>query len=396
VPTTDRHLATPVDDVVDRVRAGRADVADLDRVVALLRAVQHAGYDSRWRASRRAFAVSEPDAVLDELREVLESANYTEVPREVLLRALGESAVSRVKVQVALDSFAELVFFRRRSVASSAAVGRYRGWRAREVVHFEAYDRVAMYARLQDAAWFESRGRALDELPLPPGSAHVKLFQDVPEPDMEMLVPGIEVTMRTVDKVVLGVPALISGIVVAVTKLGAALVLATLLVAASLGLRDESPEIDTGTLVTLLGGAIALGGYLWRQWSKIKTRRVDYLRRLSESLYLKTIADGPRVLFALLDAAEEQDLAEVLLAYRALLDGPAGPGEVAERARAWLDPGERVEIPEALSHLEALGLASRHGGSGEGWQALAPAQAVQALRVRWQEIGDELAGAPQP
>jgi phosphatidylinositol alpha-mannosyltransferase len=57
------------------------------------------------------------------------------------------------------------------------------------------------------------------------------------------------------------------------------------------------------------------------------------------------------VLFALLDAAEEQDLAEVLLAYRALLDGPAGPGEVAD-VKAGLDP-------DLVDRVEFLGLVSQ-------------------------------------
>lgn len=389
MPSCAHYLTTSVDDVADLVQRGRPDARDLDRVLALLRAVQHAGYDDRWQDGRRAFDSAEPDAVLAQLRKVLTSANYTEVPREALRRALGESTVSRVQVKVDLEAFDRLEFFRRSTVTSSAAVGRFTGWRKREVVRFEAYDRLVMYARFQDAAWFDSRGTTP---PMPAGSTHLKLFQDVPEPDLEMLVPGIEVAMRTVDKVVLGVPALISGIVVAVTKLGAALVLATLLVAASLGLRKDTPQIDTSTLVTLLGGGIALGGYLWRQWSKIKTRRYDYLARLSESLYVKTLADGPRVLFALLDAAEEQDLKETLLAYRALLDGPGSAADVGTRVRSWLS-GEQLEVADALTKLAALGLATQEQGV---WTAASAADAVGLLRRRWEEIGDDLAGTTGP
>lgn len=393
MPATARYLVTPVDQVIERVRAGRSDTQEVARLVALLRAVLHVGYDARWQAARRAFDSAQPEAVLTQLRAILASANYTEVPREVLHRALGTSAVSRVRVQIDLEKFDELVFFRRTVHQDSAMLGRWRGWKKRDLIRFDTYDRVVMYARYRDQEQSSGQRINLDDRPGTADSSHLKLYQDVPEPDLEMLVPGIEVTMRTLDKVVLGVPAVLSGIVVAITKLGAALVLAALVVAATLGLREDRPEIDTGALVTLLGGGIALGGFLWRQWSKIRTRRVDYLRRLSESLYLKTLADGPQVLFALLDASQDQDLKEALLAYRAVLDGPCCAQVAAARVEKWLD-SEQVsfQVADALARLAELGVVRQVNGT---WTAVPPAQAVPLLQERWRQIGDHLAGTSE-
>ena len=58
-----------------------------------------------------------------------------------------------------------------------------------------------------------------------PSSTIVKLFQNVPKADLEMLFPNSEVRMRPIDKVIIGSSALIGGAVVLVTKLGASLLL---------------------------------------------------------------------------------------------------------------------------------------------------------------------------
>src|SRR3712207_8715653 len=48
--------------------------------------------------------------------------------------------------------------------------------------------------------------------------------QDVPRADLEMLFPNAQVRMRSIDKLLIGVPAVASGIIVIATKLIAALI----------------------------------------------------------------------------------------------------------------------------------------------------------------------------
>jgi hypothetical protein len=214
------------------------------------------------------------------------------------------------------------------------------------------------------------------------------MFQDVPAADVEMLLPNSDVRMRTIDKLVIGVPAVAGGVVVATTKLAAALGLLVVLVGAWLGFRDEPADLSFGRLATLLGGLVAFGAYLWRQWSKFKNRRIKFMKTLSESLYFKTLADGPGVLFTILDAAEEEDTKEMLLAYSALLDGPHDAAEVdaavesrlRERAGVSID----FEISDALGKLSALGLAS---STGERCRAVPLPEARTRLLELWDDLG---------
>ncbi len=395
------------------------DRPGLRQVSDLLGALVHASYRERWQRAKDAYAPFSPDVearaqradagspdgpeaeehLVAELRSVLDAANYDEVPRSVLDDALGESSVFQVRLDADLDDFADLLLFRRGLTHRHERQERWWGLRSQELDYLE-YRRVVLYARYRDRQWFADRGRDVDALPFLPGKAVLKLFQEVPEKDLEMLLPNTEVRMRTIDKVVIGVPALASGIVVAVTKLATALGLLLLFLGAAVGLRSRSPELDTGTLVTLLGGFVAVGAYLWRQYGKFTSRRTSFMKTLSENLYYKTVGAGPGVLFTVLDAAEEEDVKEALLAYRCLLDGPLAQEVLDERVEERLRTsgrldGQRVdfEVADAVGKLERLGVVRQQDGR---CVALGLDDAVTALRTRWRELGDALAPAAAP
>jgi hypothetical protein len=402
----ERHIPLSTRAVVDLCTGSlEGDAAtELAEVAGLLGAVLHASYRQRWQEIKRLYAAhvpagdsgqDPPDAAageaahrfVAELRSVLDAANYDEVPREQLERALEEESLFRLRLDVDLDDFAELAVFRRGQHERTETVRRWYGLR-KEDVRFLDYERVVLYARYRDRSYFTDRGIDVDELPFEPGRAFVKMFQDVPAADIEMLLPNTDVRMRTMDKLVIGVPALVGGVVVATTKLAAALGLLVLLVGAWLGLRDEPADLSFGRLATLLGGLIAFGAYLWRQWSKFKNRRIKFMKTLSENLYFRTLADGPGVLFTVLDSAEEEDTKEALLAYRVLLDGPlttAGVDAAVER-RLRDEAGVTIdfEVSDALRKLAALGLAT---AEGERCRAVSVAQARGTLLEHWDTIG---------
>ena len=184
----------------------------------------------------------------------------------------------------------------------------------------------------------------------------------MPRADIEMLLPSTQVRLRPIDSLLVGLPAVASGIAVLATKLLPTLGLMFVLVGGWIGLRDEQPELDQGALVVLFGGLIAVGGFLVRQWSKLKNRRLGYLKTLSETLYFRTLADGVGVLHALLSSAEQQEVIEVLLAYRLLLAAPDGltPPELDLAVERWLGAtchrDVDFEIDDALAKLRALEL----------------------------------------
>ena len=76
--------------------------------------------------------------------------------------------------------------------------------------------------------------------------------------------------MKTIDKLIIGVPAAVSGIIVIVTKLSATLILIGSVFAFWLGLSKEEAQLNQKHLIALGAGLATLGGFLFRQISKFR------------------------------------------------------------------------------------------------------------------------------
>lgn len=376
----------PPDAGPDAVGSFRA----LSRVVSALVHVEllgreHAVTDAWERLGDDPSAIA---PVLDELGELVTRANFVPVDVAAIDEAAARSALVRLRLEVDLDLYEHLLVHRRGSRTETFAVPRWRGLRTK-VVTTVVDDRVVICSQLRSAEWFAAHDVDAHDRGVTPGATSLKLFRDVPRPDLEMLLPATRIRFRRIDVVKVGLPALTSAVLVATTKLLPTLGLLLLLVAAAVGLRRDSPEIDQDNLLLLVGGAFALGLYLWRQWRRYENRRIKYLKILNENLYFRTVADGAGVFHTLYAAAEEQEVAEVLLAHRVLLDAADGltAADLDAEVEALLrDDGAAdvdFEVDDALAKAHRLGIVREHDGRHH---AVPLRAALEVLDGRWQAL----------
>lgn len=315
------------------------------------------------QALRRADTSSDLQKIM---ASVLERANYERVTDNALQKALNTSSLFQVRLHVDMADFEEVLLYTRGPSRRQEIIRELFGlWKKK--ISFTNYDRVLLYIRFKDNLDSDS---ALGECQ--PGSTMLKLFQNVPEADVEMLFPNIRVGMRTLDKLIIGVPALVSGGLVFTTKMGATLLLLGSLFGFWLGVSSEPVKLDKAAILVLLAGVGALGGYLWKQYSSFRNRKLKYTQALTENLYFKLLDNNAGSLFRILDDAEESECKESLLAYYFLLAGP-GPMTTAELDQAveeWFAQQWQCqldfEIDDALGKLRDLQLARCEG---ERWVA---------------------------
>ena len=325
--------------------------------------------------------------VAAQLTGLLDGANYTAVTMAELDEALATESLIPLRLEVDLDDYDELLIYRRGSQRQAVEVPRWMGLRSQEQT-ITVDQRVVVYTRVKPQSWFDEHKIDPAERNLLPGHVSLRQFQNVPRADIEMLLPSTQVGFRLIDSVLIGLPALASGIAVLATKLLSTLGLIFLLVGAWLGFRDEQPEIDQAALVILFGGVITLGAFVFRQWSKLKNRRLEYLKILTEALYFRTLAAGPGVLHTLLASAEQQEVAEVLLAYRFLLVAPDGltAAELDVEVERWLrDDGHGdidFEVADAVAKLDRLGVIDGQ----PTMRALSLPESLALLDRRWDDL----------
>jgi hypothetical protein len=383
-----------------RMKAG--DAEGFREFCRILEALFHFEFHQNLESLKNCYAPFNPDAdtrrltdyspkekqglqkeLVAQMTAVLNSANFEQITAEDLEQALAEESLFKIRLEVDFDDFDDVIFFRRgKSVKQETMVSLF-GLRKKRF-NFTNYDRVAVYIKFKENQYFEDRER--EKLTFVPGSTIIKLFHNVPKADLEMLFPNSKVRMKTIDKLIIGVPAVVSGIIVIVTKLGATLILLASVIAFWLGLSNEETQLNQKHLIALGIGLATLGGFLFRQIGKFKNRKIKFMKALSENLYFKNLDNNTGVFYNLIDAAEEEEVKEAVLAYFFLLTEkrPLPKAELDDLIEKWLETGWGCkidfEIEDAINKLERLELVTREG---DMLQCLPLAEAKRRLDHIW-------------
>jgi hypothetical protein len=241
---------------------------------------------------------------------------------------------------------------------------------------------VVVYIRLRDD--LQPKDSAMPDCK--PASALLKLFQNVPKGDLEMLFPNTTIRMRTQDKLLIGIPAVVSGGIVLTTKVGASLLLLGSLMGFWFGLSEQPVELNKTTILALLAGFGALAGYIWKQISSFKNRKMRFMQTLTQNLYFKNLDNNAGVFHRLISDAEDEECKEALLAYYFLhiCDQPLTASELDRQIEHWFEQQWQCEIDfeieDALHKLRRFELVEEKDGR---YRAVALQTAINILDKRW-------------
>lgn len=364
-----------------RMPAGDAD--EFRDFCRILEALFHFEFHQRLETLKNCYAPFDPDAdtrlvasysqqekdllqkqLVSEMTTVLNAANFEKVTTEDLEQALAEESLFNIRLEVDFSDFEDVIFFRRGESIKQETLVQFYGLRKKSF-SFTNYDRVAIYIKFKERDYFEARKRK--DLNFVPGSTIIKLFHNVPKADLEMLFPNSKVRMKTIDKLIIGVPAAVSGAIVLVTKLGASLILIASVISFWLGFSKEEVQLNQKHLIALGVGLGTLGGFLVRQINKFKNRKIRFMKALSENLYFKNIDNNAGVFHHLIDTAEEEEFKEAVLAYFFLdsEEKPLTQNKLDTLIEQWFEHkwncSFNFEIDDALNKLQRLELVSTDG-----------------------------------
>lgn len=318
--------------------------------------------------------------------EVLEKANYEKITEQDLLQALAEESLFKVRLEVDFSDFEHVIFYRRGEQTRTEQLQKWFGFK-KYPISFTNYERIAIYIQFKDAEYF----KAVKKTPVNfiPGSTIIKLFQNVPKADLEMLFPNSEVRMRKIDKFIIASSAVVGGSAVLITKLGASLILLFALFSYWFGLSEHEVVINQQQLIALGLGMAVFGSFIFKEWSKFKNRKIKFMKTLADNLYFKNLDNNAGVFHHLLDNAQEEEFKETLLGYVFLLNHPEGltAQQLDEHIELWLSEqyGLKVdfEIDDSLTKLLKYGLIDKVDVL---YFAVELNQAKKILDERWDKL----------
>jgi hypothetical protein len=300
--------------------------------------------------------------LVETLTAILNAANFEKITKTDLEEALKEESLFKIRLRVDFEDFDEVIFYQRDEGTKEETLVKYFGLK-KEPITFTNYERVAIYIKFKEGDHFKAKKQK--NLYFTPGSTIIKLFKNIPKADLEMLFPNSEVRMKPIDKLIIGVPAAVSGIIVIATKLGASILLIASVIAFWLGLNNKEIKIEQQHLIALALGLATLGGFLFKQINKFKNRKIKFMKALTDNLYFKNLDNNTGVFHHLVDEAEEEEFKEAILAYYFLLieDRDLTATELDETVEHWFENKHNCrinfEIEDALHKLERWSLVNK-------------------------------------
>ena len=289
------------------------------------------------------------------MKKILNDANYDQIPQEDIDNAFNENAIVGFSVKIDFDAYDFAEVFSRGRRTETFTVSKLFGLRKSEHEH-EILERVILFARMKSVENIEEGADG------EPGVTFIKMFKDVPLEDLEILFPNSKVTMSLKDKLMLAIPAVAAGVPLLVTKVVPALIVAFVILSAYLGVKGTVEEDNLKQAIAVFSALGALGDFLFKQWSKYKTKKFLFQKELSDNLYFRNLVNNAGVFYSLIDSAEEEECKETFLAYYFLHIAEKGLSEeeLDGRIETWMEEKHNCmmdfECGDALAKLRALEL----------------------------------------
>ena len=326
---------------------------------------------------------------------VMTQAAFVEIPAADVQALGGEHPLLDVKTRTPMEAYESVRIFCRGK--SSQTIERRGALGRRGVATIaDVFEDVVVMVRFKpnDASekkshlsWHASSGRPSSAKP---GTVLIKYFQNISRPELPMLLPDVRVVMKQKDMLLLGGPALLGGVPVALNLVPALSVLLVVL-GAYLGFKGAVTQDQMTKAIGAMSALIGAGVFMFRQYSNYSHRKLRYQKELADNIYFKNVNNDAGVFETLIGAAEEQETKEALLAFHFLLtEGPFTDAHALDkRIEEWLHQTFAIdidfEVTDALGKLEHLGLLTRESGK-IGTVSLT--EALVRLDTLWDQLYD--------
>ena len=308
----------------------------------------------------------------DTFERVLLNANYQELTSQDIKKALMQSSLVPVNTQVNLDDYERILLFYRGSSIKQATIKRF--FRKKQII-FENYDHVAVLLEIKQQQYFLDNDENKDRLDFRPGKIYLYLYKNIPYYDLELLFPNVKISMSLRDKLMLIILALGAAIPMLLKILPALglLVGAIALVVFGWNLEGnfdvdvQDPKAIYPLLLASLSACAALGGFAVRQYIKYKSKRLEFLKKVTDVLFFKSLDVSQGVLSTVIDSAEEEQSKGMLLVYYLLMrEGKAlDKKELSNNVIAWVKEqfsvDANINIDVSLEQLMNLQAPSNSG-----------------------------------
>ncbi len=332
------------------------------------------------------------NTLMDRLSGLLFSAHYKKLTKTELEAAIEIGCQWGVQLEVDFEIFDRLEIFARGYKTVKVHRRRWQNFYRQETIELPEFQRLIMAFRVKRDPEYDQKKKK-DDSDLNHKFVYLKTFKNIPETDLEILLPGSKVRLTKMDRAKILLPTL-SGVAITVYKITRGLLVLALVF----------------TLKNLIVWVAAIGaviGYIVKSVLSYFRTKTKYQFGLTQSLYLKNLDNNSSVIYRILNEAEEQELCEAILAYTMLWKhadvrnpsddshGGLTEEELDDVVEAYLLKVAKTdvdfEVHDALGKLARLGLA--YVDSKGNWRVSDIKEATSYLNENWNALFESRARA---
>lgn len=306
--------------------------------------------------------------------DVLSRANYHQLSQAQIEQAIRAASRWGVRMRIRFDTLDHLEVYGRGCVIGKREIRRWQNFFRQDTLDVPLYQRIVVVFRTN--THFQSPQ-------FDPRRVYLRMFKNVPQQDVDMLLPAMGIQMTWLDHSRIVVPSLYAAAITLWRFLRNVLLLAFFGV------------FKTVAMVVLVLFAIGFGVKSMFTYRTHTKRR--YLLSMAQSLYYQNLDNNAGVLLRLLEEGEQQEACEAILAYFAaavLLPQAVGKGDEPAAGMRLSDIDRACEdllleatqlqvdfdVESTAGNLSQLGILR---AEGDAWHALPLDQALGTLDKTW-------------
>lgn len=308
------------------------------------------------------------DQLIERTQDTLLRANYHRLSQSDIQSAINAASQWGVRMRVNFEMLDRLEVYARGYVIGER---RFRDWRRlfkSETASVPLYQRIVVVFQTSPdliSDQFDSR------------FVYLRMFKNVPQQDVDMMLPGTGIQMTWLDHSKIVVPSLYA----------AGMTLWRFL--RNVVLLTFFGVFKTIALVVLVILAIGFGIKSMFTYRTNTKRR--YMLSMTQSLYYQNLDNNAGVLLRLLDEGEQQEACEAILAYFVTaIQSPQGTPRSLHQIDSDCEKilqettGQDIDfdVEQAAQSLAELGVLQ---ASDSGWTAKPPAEALEHLTRVWDD-----------
>jgi len=369
-------------------------------------AYYHFDYHHELEAMKSNFAAFDPDAdtkprvvpneeqkremhsnLMKDFEKILVKANYRKLTDEEWKRAKEQESLITLRMDVDTNDYESFCLYHRGNTQETVELKKMFGLK-KVPLTMDIFERVVLMIKFKDEAYFlqkfKGSKKKLQALNFTPGKTYIYMYKNIPQADLEIIFPNVEISMNLKDRLLFWVPAAGAGLATLVKVLPSLFIIGGILGVMFGFMQDDllvlTPEQEkTWTdkqkqdfkdqtqkknekqkqLIAALSGLAVLVGFVFKQFIAYKNKRIQFLKQVADTLFFKDLVCNGGVFNSLIDAAEDEQCKQIFLAYYHLLTGGSMSKETLDDTiEGWLEQKFNTKIDfdveQALKCLSEL------------------------------------------